>query len=70
MYRRIVFKTRTGFTLYGDRYEVDKNSPILFDYSPHRTKQDFDELDKALSKYRCDNNMMERWWTEEVKKKC
>ena len=65
LYKRIVFKTRTGFTLYGDRYEVDETSPVLFDYSSRRTKQDFDELHKALNKYRCDNDAMERWWAEE-----
>lgn len=67
MKKRVVFKTKTGFTLYGDKYEVDESSPVLFDYPPCHTKQDFDELDKALNKYRCDHDRMERWWTEEVK---
>ena len=66
MRKRIVFKTRTGFILYGDKYEIDKNSPVLFDYPPHRSKQDFNELNKALNKYRCDDDSMERWWVEEV----
>ena len=65
MRKKIVFKTRTGFTLYGDVYDDNKNSPMLFDYAPRRTQQDFEELDKALDKHQVDFNDVERWWIEE-----
>lgn len=65
--KRIVIITKSGFVLYGDFYEVDIHSPIIFDYSPHNTGQDYLEFEKAMLKYRVNFNGVERWYVEERK---
>lgn len=67
VYERIIIKTRNGYRLKGNVYEVDKSSPIVFNYPPYNTKQDFDELNKVMRAYRVNDREIERWWTEEVK---
>ena len=67
MYKRIIIMTRDDRKFAGDIYKVDKTSPVIFAYSPHSTKQEFDELEKLRLTYAITIDEMERWWSEEVK---
>lgn len=67
MYRRIIITTHDSNKFTGDIYKVDKTSPVIFAYSPHITKQDFDELEKLRLAYAITIDEMECWWSEEVK---
>lgn len=67
MRKRIIIITHNGRKIVGDVYKVDKTSPVIFAYSPHSTKQEFDELEKLRLAYAITIDEMERWWSEEVK---
>lgn len=67
MRKRIIIITHDGRKIVGDVYKVDKTSPVIFAYSPHSTKQEFDELEKLRLAYAITIDEMERWWSEEVK---
>ena len=66
MYRRIIITTHNGNKFAGDIYKVDKTSPVIFGYSPHSTKQEFDELEKLRLTYAITIDEIERWWSEEA----
>lgn len=65
MKKRIVIKARTGYTLYGNWYEADQSSPVVFDYRPYTTKQDFKQFEKAMYMYRIDFSSISNWYIEE-----
>ena len=67
MYRRIVIITHDGNKFIGDIYKVDKTSPVIFAYSPHIMKQEFDELEKLMLTHVITIDEIERWWSEPVK---
>lgn len=67
MNKRIIIITHDGRKIVGDVYKVDKTSPVIFAYSTHSTKQEFDELEKLRLAYAITIDEMERWWSEEVK---
>lgn len=69
MYKRIIIMTHDSNKFTGDIYKVDKTSPVIFSYSPHSTKQEFDELEKLRLTYAITIDEIERWWSEEVKEK-
>lgn len=66
MYKRIIITTHDGEKFTGDIYKVDKTSPVIFGYSPHSTKQEFDELEKLRLTHAITIDEIERWWSEEV----
>lgn len=67
MYKRIIIITHDDRKIVGDIYKVDKTSPVMYGYSPHITKQEFDELEKLRLAYAIAIDEMECWWSEEVK---
>lgn len=67
MYKRIIIITHDGRKIVGDIYKVDKTSPVIFAYSPHSTKQEFDELEKLRLTHAITIDEIERWRSEEVK---
>ena len=67
MYRRIVIITHDGNKFTGDIYKVDKTSSVIFAYSPHSMKQEFDELEKLRLTHTITIDEIERWWSEPVK---
>lgn len=71
MYRRIIITTHDSNKFTGDIYKVDKNSPVIFAYSPFLlgTKQELDELEKLRLTYAIAIDEIERWWSEAVKEK-
>ena len=67
MYKRIIIIAHDSNKFTGDIYKVDKNSPVIFGYPPHSTKQDFDELKKLRLTYTITIDEIARWRSEEVK---
>ena len=51
--------------LIGKPYKVISSSPILFDYSPYATEQDFHELDEILRMYVLSTENIKRWYIEQ-----
>lgn len=65
MYKKIVVETNNGHTLIGKPYKVISSSPILFDYPPYATEQDFDELNDILRMYVLSTADIKRWYIEQ-----
>lgn len=65
MYKKIVVETNNGCTLIGKPYKVISSSPILFDYPPHPTEQDFHELNEILRMYVLSAADIKRWHIEQ-----
>ena len=65
MYKKIVVETNDGRTLIGKPYKVISSSPILFDYPPHATEQDFNELSEILRMYVLSTADIKRWYIEQ-----
>ena len=64
MYKMIVLETNDGRTLIGKPYKVISSSPILFDYLPHATEQDFHELNEILRRHVLSTADIKRWHIE------
>ena len=65
MYKKIVVETNDGRTLIGKPYKVISSSPILFDYLPYATEQDFNELNEILRMYVLSTANVKRWYIEQ-----
>lgn len=65
MYKKIVVETNDGRTLIGKPYKVISSSPILFDYPPYATEQDFHELSEILRMYVLSTADIKRWHIEQ-----
>ena len=65
MYKTIVVETNDGCMLIGKPYKVISSSPILFDYPPYATEQDFHELDEILRMYLLSTSDIKRWHIEQ-----
>ena len=61
MKKQIMIVTRNNDRLFGNPYETDENSPLLFpDYSA-RTVQDFRELEKFKEELQIEEISIARW---------
>ena len=65
MYKKIVVETNDGRVLIGKPYKVISSRPILFDYSPHATEQDFHELNEILRMYVLSTADIKRWYIKQ-----
>ena len=65
MYKKIVVETNDGRMIIGKPYKVISSSPILFDYPPYATEQDFHELDEILRMYLLSTVDIKRWYIEQ-----
>lgn len=65
MCKKIIVETNDGRTLIGKPYKVISSSPILFDYPPDATEQDFNELNEILRMYVLSTADIKRWYIEQ-----
>ena len=65
MYKKIVVETNDGRMLIGKSYKVMYSSPVMFDYLPYATEQDFNELNEILRIYVLSAADIKRWYIEQ-----
>ena len=65
MHKKIIVEANDGHTLIGKPYKVISSSPTLFDYPPHATEQDFNELNEILRMYVLSTVDIKRWYIEQ-----
>ena len=65
MYKKVVVETNDGRMLIGKPYKVISSSPVLFDYLPYATEQDFNELNEILQMYALSTADIKRWYIEQ-----
>ena len=65
MYKKIVVETNDGRTLIGKPYKVICSSPVMFDYPPYVTEQDFHELNEILRMHALSTANIKRWYIEQ-----
>ena len=65
MYKMIVVETNDGRMLIGKPYKVISSSPILFDYLPYATEQDFHELNEIVRMYLLSTADIKHWYIEQ-----
>ena len=68
MYKKIVVETDDGRMLIGKPYKVISSSPILFDYLPYATEQDFHELNEILRIYVLSTADIKCWYIEQERR--
>ena len=62
MYKKIVIEINDGRILLGKPYKVISSSPVLFDYPPYATEQDFNEISEILRIYVLSTADIKRWY--------
>lgn len=65
MYKKIVVETNDGRMLIGKPYKVMCSSPVMFDYRPYATEQDFNELNEILQMYALSTANIKRWYIKQ-----
>ena len=65
MYKKIVIEINDGRILLGKPYKVISSSPVLFDYPPYATEQDFNEISEILRIYVLSTADIKRWYVEQ-----
>lgn len=65
MYKKIVVETNDGRMLIGKPYKVMYSSPIMFDYPPYVTEQDFNKLNEILRMYALSTSNVKCWYIEQ-----
>ena len=65
MYKKIVVETNDGRMLIGKSYKVISSSPVIFDYPPCSTEQDFHKLNEILRIHVLSTADIKRWYIEQ-----
>ena len=65
MQKRIVIISRSGKKIFGDWYESDDNSPLLFPSFSKYTRQDYNQLSELLVKVKFDLIYYDSWYVED-----